>query len=49
MDKLCIKYNKHKPRDNSFGITWCVRCGRLFTKPSGIKLQEKDKLIFNNK
>lgn len=19
---------KHKPRDNQFGITWCVKCGR---------------------
>jgi len=25
--------DKHKPRNNRFGVTWCVNCGRLFTKP----------------
>ena len=28
--------NKHKKRDNIFGVTWCVKCGQLFTKPSGV-------------
>lgn len=38
------KNEKHKPRDNKFGVTWCVRCGRLFTKPSGKPLKESDKI-----
>jgi ribosomal protein L37AE/L43A len=37
--------NKHKARDNKLGITWCVLCGRLFTKPSGKPLKESDKII----
>jgi hypothetical protein len=36
------KNEKHKPRDNKFGVTWCVLCGRLFTKPSGKDLKETD-------
>lgn len=40
------KNDKHKPRDNKFGITWCVRCGRLFTKQCGKPLEEKDKIVF---
>jgi hypothetical protein len=45
--KLCDKNNytgdvKHKPRDNSFGVTWCIRCGRLFNKPCGIPLKESE-------
>ena len=39
------KQDNHKARDNKFGVTWCVKCGRLFTKPSGIELKETDKLI----
>lgn len=44
--KLCTinKYEgnvKHKKRDNKFGITWCIRCGRLFTKSCGIKLENE--------
>jgi hypothetical protein len=38
--------DRHKKRDNKFGVTWCVKCGRLFTKPSGIPLQESDKVIY---
>lgn len=34
--------NKHKKRDNKFGVTWCVSCGRLFTKPCGIELKKED-------
>lgn len=41
--------NKCKRRDNKFGITWCVKCGTLFTKPSGILLKEEDKIIFKIK
>lgn len=35
------KNEKHIKRDNDFGITWCVRCGRLFNKPSGKKFKTK--------
>lgn len=43
---ICEKdENKHKRRDNKYGITWCVRCGRLFTKPCGVLLLETDKII----
>jgi hypothetical protein len=38
--------NKCKQRDNKFGVTWCVRCGKLFTKPSGKDLQEIDKVVY---
>lgn len=37
--------NNHKQRDNDFGVTWCVKCGRLFTKPCGVKLQKSDILL----
>lgn len=40
----CLNDN-HKARDNKFGITFCVKCGRLFTKPCGKDLKESDKLI----
>lgn len=36
--------NEHKTRDNEFGITWCTKCGRLFTKPSGKPFIRPDKL-----
>lgn len=39
--------NKHKPRDNKYGVTWCVKCGRLFTKPCGKPLKEEDKVVVN--
>lgn len=35
--------NKHKPRDNKFGVTWCVKCGRLFKKPSNKPLEGEPK------
>lgn len=41
------KPDKHKPRDNKMGITWCIRCGRLFTKPCGRDLKESEILIIN--
>jgi len=41
------KNEKHVRRDNKFGITWCIRCGRLFTKPSGKELTKEDKVRFN--
>ena len=37
--------NRHKQRYNTFGVTWCVKCGRLFTKPCGNPLQESDKVV----
>ena len=40
---------KCKPRDNSFGVTWCVKCGKLFTKPCGKPLLETDKIIIYGK
>ncbi|MCK9429377.1 MAG: hypothetical protein M0R17_05195 [Candidatus Omnitrophica bacterium] len=51
IDNNCIK-NKHKIRDNKFGITWCVKCGLLLTIPCNKPLEEKDKVIlrtYNNK
>jgi len=41
------KNENHVRRDNKFGITWCIRCGRLFTKPSGKELTKEDKVRFN--
>ena len=38
--------DKHKRRDNKFGVTWCVKCGQLFTRPSGVPLQESDKVVY---
>lgn len=35
------KSDKHRARDNKFGITWCTKCGRLFTKPCGKPLMNK--------
>ena len=48
MLKEC-KPDKHKPRDNKLGVTWCIRCGRLFTKPCGKELKEGEILIINKK
>ena len=39
--------DKHKQRDNKFGVTWCVKCGRLFTKPCGKPLLESDKVALS--
>ena len=27
-----------RPRDNKLGVTWCIDCGKLFTKKSSKKL-----------
>jgi hypothetical protein len=45
--ELCLK-NKHKFRDNKFGVTWCVVCGRLSTTPSNIPLKEEEEIIRND-
>ena len=37
------KPNEHIQRDNKFGVTWCVKCGRLFTKPCGKPLFKETK------
>lgn len=34
--------DKHQQRDNKFGVTWCVKCGRLFTKPCNKQLSQSD-------
>ena len=39
---------KHKLRDNKFGVTWCVTCGFLSTKPCGVDLTEEDLVITTN-
>jgi len=46
MNREC-KNEKHVIRDNKFGITWCIRCGRLFTKPSEKPITPEDRIRFN--
>jgi hypothetical protein len=36
--KECLP-DRHKRRDNKFGVTWCVNCGQLFNKPCGVELK----------
>lgn len=45
--KFCAK-GKCKPRENSYGVVWCVRCGKLhgYNTPAE-PLQEEDKIIVN--
>lgn len=43
----CNTKDKHTRRDNKYGVSWCVICGKLFDKPGGIKLKEEDKIIIN--
>lgn len=43
--KNCEK-GKHRLRDNTFGVTWCVTCGFLSNKPAGIELKTEDKFIY---
>lgn len=47
---------KHKLKENSFGITWCVICGYLSNKPAPLtmwknenQLKLRDQLIWNKK
>lgn len=40
----CSK-GKHKFRDNTFGMTWCVICGLHSTKPSNIPLKPEEQII----
>jgi hypothetical protein len=46
LDREC-KNENHVQRDNAFGVTWCIRCGRLFNKPSDKPLTEKDSKLWN--
>ncbi len=43
--KFCAK-GKCKPRENSYGVIWCVRCGKLhrYNTPTE-PLKEEDKII----
>jgi len=38
--------NKCKRRDNKFGVTWCVLCGKLFNKPCDRKLAKEDEKYY---
>ena len=41
------KDNTHRIRENKFGISWCVKCGRLFgTAIDRKKLNEEDKKYY---
>lgn len=42
--KLC-KSGKHKLRENSFGVTWCTRCGLLSNSLGAAPLEDGDILI----
>lgn len=45
---LCQK-GKHKLRENTFGIVWCVRCGLLSTSVgTAQKLDNEDKITIKN-
>ena len=41
--------DRHVRRDNDFGITWCIRCGRLYNKLVGKKISEEDRERFGIK
>lgn len=36
------KIDKCKARDNKFGVTWCIKCGKLFTKPTFKNLTQEE-------
>lgn len=43
--KFCMK-GKCKPRENSYGVIWCVRCGKLHGYNTSVEsLKEEDKII----
>ena len=45
--KFCAK-GKCKPRENSYGVVWCVRCGKLYGYNTPAEpLKEEDKIIVN--
>ena len=39
--QLCNK--QHKPRQNNFGVTWCIRCGKLLSGDAPL-LKENEKI-----
>lgn len=39
--QLCNK--QHKPRQNNFGVTWCIRCGKLLSGDASL-LKENEKI-----
>ena len=47
IDRTCTNDNRCKRRDNKFGATWCIKCGKLFTKPSGKPITDEDRQRFN--
>ena len=49
LTKMECKDNKCKRRDNEFGITWCINCGRLFTKPCGVIISDEERNLNNNR
>jgi hypothetical protein len=40
------KQNRHVKRDNTFGITWCIRCGQLFISSVGKEITDQERLDF---
>jgi hypothetical protein len=40
--QLCNK--QHKPRQNKFGVIWCIRCGKLLSGDASI-LEKHEILI----
>ncbi len=47
IDRTCTNDNRCKRRDNKFGVTWCIKCGKLFTKPSSKPITDEDRGRFN--
>jgi len=47
MRAKCSK-EEHKFRDNDFGVTWCVVCGKIALKSCGKPLLETNKIITTN-
>lgn len=43
--QLCNK--QHKPRQNKFGVIWCIRCGKLLTG-NALLLKEDEVLIIKD-
>jgi len=37
----------HKIRDNKFGVTFCIKCGRLMTTFCDVNLTKKEAIKFN--
>ena len=48
VSKRCNK-DKHRIRENAFGICWCTICGRLVQPKDYKQLVESDKIIVYEK